>query len=294
MSRPQAEWKKIIFIYILQLFSYATLDVQLVAPRYIKFGANATLLCNHTAEFDDLHKIEFKKDGKKILEYIRDRKDPFRESPPPGISHLEHTLDGKTIKLVGIRFDAAGEYSCLVSTTYPIYTESSEEEKLQVIVPQLDNPHIFFKQAVYTVGEVLEANCTSSPAYPAPHLTWLINGKEVDMTRVTSFPHRHIDQHLMSATSKLSIEVSNLHVGENGVLEIACQATIPDFLRRQTQYADIKTKTVTVDITVATTPTSSSSSSSTTTTTLNPNLPRGLLPIFMLCVLSTMHKINPF
>lgn len=47
------------------------------------------MLCNHTAEFDDLHKIEFKKDGKKILEYIRDRKDPFRESPPPGISHLE-------------------------------------------------------------------------------------------------------------------------------------------------------------------------------------------------------------
>lgn len=46
-------------------------------------------------------------------------------------------------------------------------------------VPQKDNPHITFKKAVYTVGEILEANCTSSAAYPAPHLTWLINGKEV-------------------------------------------------------------------------------------------------------------------
>lgn len=135
------------------------------------------------------------------------------------------------------------------------------------------------------------------------------------MTRVTSFPHRRYEQHSMSAISKLSIEVSNLHVGENGVLEIGCQATIPDFLRRQAQYADIRTKSITgekyilsiaytrhnnsrnffflpyliyiVDITVAPTPTSSS----------NQNLPRGLTPILLLLLLSilstAMHKINP-
>lgn len=32
---------------------------------------------------------------------------------------------------------------------------------------------------MYMVGESLEANCTSSIAYPAPYITWFINGEEV-------------------------------------------------------------------------------------------------------------------
>lgn len=48
----------------------------------------------------------------------------------------------------------------------------------------------------------------------------------------------------MSATSKLSIEVSDLHAGDNGNLEISCQSTIPNFLIHQKEYADIRSKTV--------------------------------------------------
>ncbi|XP_008557070.1 uncharacterized protein LOC103577947 [Microplitis demolitor] len=281
MSRQQAEWKKIVFVYILQLFSYATPEVRLIAPNYVKYNSTATLTCNHTVTPDDLHKVEFLKDNKKILEYIRDRKDhPFRESPPPGLE-FEHTLDGKTIKLKDVHFDASGSYSCLVSSTYPIYTESSDEVKLQVIVPQSDNPHITFKKAVYTVGEVLEANCTSAPANPVPHLTWLINGLEVIETRVTTFPYRQHKKHLMSARSQLSIQVSDLHAGKNGRLEISCQATIPNYLIHQKDYADIRTKTVTVEITPGPSPTPSLAV-----------LPRGLTPIVILCVLlCVLHKI---
>ena len=46
-------------------------------------------------------------------------------------------------------------------------------------VSQSDNPHINFKKDVYVAGEILEANCTSAPANPVPHLTWFINGNEV-------------------------------------------------------------------------------------------------------------------
>ncbi|XP_015117092.1 uncharacterized protein LOC107041175 isoform X2 [Diachasma alloeum] len=256
-----------------------TPEVRLVAPNYVKYNNSAILMCNHTVAPDDLHKVEFKKDERKILEYIRDRKEPFRKTAPPGVD-FEHSLDGKTIKLNNVRYEAAGLYSCLVSSTHPIYTESSSEVKLQVIVPQTENPHITFKKDVYTVGEVLEANCTSSPAYPVPHLTWLINGKEADMTLVTTYPHRQHKRPLMSATSKLAIKVSELHAGDNGRLEIACQATIPDFLIHIKQYADIRNKTVPVDIVVE--PTKASSSAT---------LPRGLTPHDLIGILREMLNL---
>ncbi|KAK0167213.1 hypothetical protein PV327_004642 [Microctonus hyperodae] len=257
---------------------HATPEVRLVAPNYVKYNNTATLTCNHTVAPDDLHKIEFKKDGRKILEYIRDRKDPFRRSPTAGID-FEHTLDGKTIKLNAVHFEATGLYSCLASSDHPIYTESSEEVKLQVIVPQSDNPHITFKKDVYTVGEVLEANCTSSAAYPVPHLTWLINGKEVDETLVTTFPYRKHQKNLMSATSKLAIRVSDLHAGDNGELEIRCQATIPNFLNHHKTYADIRKKTVTVEIIHAPAPTSSFA-----------DLPREFKILTIVCTICAMHK----
>lgn len=46
---------------------------------------------------------------------------------------FKHSLDGETIKLNSVRFEATGLYSCLASSDHPIYTESSEEVKLQVI-----------------------------------------------------------------------------------------------------------------------------------------------------------------
>jgi len=48
----------------------------------------------------------------------------------------------------------------------------------------------------------------------------------------------------MSATAKLKVEVSALHAGENGHLEISCRATIPAFPMHHQQFADIRTHTV--------------------------------------------------
>lgn len=65
----------------------------------------------------------------------------------------------------------------------------------------------------------------------------------MDITLVNHYPHkRHKDQ-LMSATAKLMIEISALHVGENGYLEISCYSTIPDYPMHE-QYADIRKETV--------------------------------------------------
>lgn len=47
-------------------------------------------------------------------------------------------------------------------------------------VPQTGPPRITFKKRQFFIGEKLIANCTTSKAQPAPHITWLINGKKVN------------------------------------------------------------------------------------------------------------------
>lgn len=47
------------------------------------------------------------------------------------------------------------------------------------IEPQDADPTITFNKGTYEIGEVLEANCTTAPARPPPHITWLINGEKV-------------------------------------------------------------------------------------------------------------------
>lgn len=46
------------------------------------------------------------------------------------------------------------------------------------------------------------------------------------------------------STKQLSIEVSELHVGEDGELRLTCMATIPGYVNNFDNYADIRNKTV--------------------------------------------------
>ncbi|KAK2586593.1 hypothetical protein KPH14_011467 [Odynerus spinipes] len=180
MPRSLAYWKKIVFLYIVQLFSHATcsVHVQLIAPRYVKFRSTATLYCNHSVPDNELYKIEFIKDDEKIFQYIKERNPPF-VTPRFGGAEMEYSKNGTTIKLKDVGFGASGTYSCAVSTSTPIYTKPSDNVQMKVIVPQTENPKITFEKNVYVIGENLEANCSSSAALPVPHLTWFINGKEL-------------------------------------------------------------------------------------------------------------------
>ncbi|KAL2728858.1 junctional adhesion molecule 2A-like, partial [Vespula squamosa] len=246
--------KLLLVIIIFLLDAICAVHVQLIAPRYVKSGSTATLYCNHSVPEDELYKIEFIKDDEKIFQYIKERNPPF---VTPGINgvFMEYSENGTTIKLRNVSFLASGVYSCAVSMSTPIYTKPSDNVQMKVIVPQTENPKITFEKSVYMVGENLEANCSSSAASPVPHLTWFINGKEVDVTLVHHYPHtQHKD--LLSATAKLMIEVSALHAGDNGYLDISCHSTIPDYPMNHEEYADVRKKTVSIQITLASIPSS--------------------------------------
>lgn len=45
---------------------------------------DVTLRCDHSVEPEQLHKVEFLKNGIKIFQYVKGRKPPFRNYTTPG------------------------------------------------------------------------------------------------------------------------------------------------------------------------------------------------------------------
>lgn len=71
----------------------------------------------------------------------------------------------------------------ITSSLHKFYFISFGYDKHQLqqqTVPQTGPPRITFKKRQFFIGEKLIANCTTSKAQPAPHITWLINGKKVN------------------------------------------------------------------------------------------------------------------
>ncbi|KAF5296634.1 hypothetical protein FQA39_LY12462 [Lamprigera yunnana] len=127
----------------------------------------------------------------------------------------------------------------------------SEGQLIVLIVqePQQNDPVITFNKDTYEIGEILEANCTTSPARPPPHVTWLINNDRVDDSLTKPFSNGRLHGHgyferKSSSTTQLSVEVSELHGGEDGVLRLTCVSTIPGYVSHNEKYADIRQHSV--------------------------------------------------
>ncbi|KYN03677.1 hypothetical protein ALC62_05373 [Cyphomyrmex costatus] len=152
-----------------------------------------------------------------------------------------YAKNGSSIKLHNVGFETSGVYSCEVTMETPIYTSVSDPVEIKVILPQMEQPTITFKKSVFTMGEILEANCTTAPAYPVPHITWLINDEEADIGSVIHLPHTSlVNTKSMYATAELKVKLTPSMLGRKlNYLNLRCQATIPAY-SSQRRYADIR------------------------------------------------------
>lgn len=53
-------------------------------PKFATRGGDAILKCDHSVPLEQLHKVEWKKGGIKIFQYIKGRTPPFRYFPMVG------------------------------------------------------------------------------------------------------------------------------------------------------------------------------------------------------------------
>ncbi|EDW58650.2 uncharacterized protein beat-VII isoform X1 [Drosophila virilis] len=157
-------------------------DVQLVVPRYVERGSSATLICKHNVIPEILFKVTWLKVEKgKFFEFINGRNPPFRNSTIEGAEIDWENSNETQVTLKNVQFDLSGQFYCEVSTDTPIFTKASADELMSVFLPQTGPPTIKFrKRTPFAIGEKLFALCNTTRGRPAPHITWLINGKKVE------------------------------------------------------------------------------------------------------------------
>ncbi|KAH8310357.1 hypothetical protein KR044_000906 [Drosophila immigrans] len=157
-------------------------NVELVVPRYVERGTFATFKCKHNVEQSILFKVTWLKvDKGKFFEFISGRNPPFRNSTIEGAEIDWERSNETQVTLKNVQFDLSGQFYCEVSTDTPIFTKASADELMSVYLPQTAPPTIKFrKRTPFAIGEKLFALCNTTRGRPAPHITWLINGKKVE------------------------------------------------------------------------------------------------------------------
>ncbi|XP_057660601.1 uncharacterized protein LOC130896470 [Diorhabda carinulata] len=246
-------WSFVVLYLQMEGFLCNIDHLELLMPRYAIKGGDVILRCNHSVPPEQLYKVEWRKSDNKIFQYIKGRKPPFRYFSIPGAELAKTNTSDKQIQLSKLDFSASGSYSCVVSMDTPIFTKDSEMKDLTIIEPQNYDPKITFNKNTYEIGEILEANCTTAPSRPPPHITWLINNEKVPDKLTKSYSngmihgYGYFDQKAVSI-KQLSIEVSDLHVGDDGQLTLTCMSTIPGYVNSLENYADLRTAIAHIDI----------------------------------------------
>jgi hypothetical protein len=58
--------------------------VELRAPRYVMLGGSALLHCEYSVGLEQLHRVEWLRNDKKLFQFVKGRTPPFRNFTTPG------------------------------------------------------------------------------------------------------------------------------------------------------------------------------------------------------------------
>ncbi|XP_026500533.2 uncharacterized protein LOC113404017 [Vanessa tameamea] len=227
--------------------------VELRAPRFVVHGHSAVMRCEHNVDPQTLYKVVFFKNGQRIMQYVQGRDPPFELYNFTGADISLVKMTPTSLTLERMDFPASGPYACEIALEIPLYSKASKIHEVSVIVRQKYRPKIKIKHKKLSSNDDLEAICQSSPAHPAPHLTWLINNVKVD-ERLT-IPHGTVNVHrhhhgmpLSLTNSSLRFPLTNLQLFPNQTVEITCLSTIPSYANLNDGFADVQNHTVTVNV----------------------------------------------
>jgi hypothetical protein len=58
--------------------------VELRVPRYVMLGGSALLQCEYSVGLEQLHRVEWLRNDKKLFQFVKGRTPPFRNFTTPG------------------------------------------------------------------------------------------------------------------------------------------------------------------------------------------------------------------
>ncbi|XP_035708915.1 uncharacterized protein LOC110851365 isoform X1 [Folsomia candida] len=214
------------------------LNVQIEAPSSVRVGETVVLKCLYDLGGDSLYTMKWYRGPDEFYRFTPKESPPVKTFPSPGLSIDLANSNATHLTLQRADLSLSGRYDCEVTTDFPNVIANVKQVYLRVIAYPEKRPEIVIipNKRRYSVGDILEANCTSYRSKPAANLTWLINGKRIGKKiQVNSRYHQHDPQEYRfrdlqnTETSRFTIRIaitSEHFVG--GQLKLSCLAEIAD------------------------------------------------------------------
>ncbi|XP_059470090.1 uncharacterized protein LOC132193439 [Neocloeon triangulifer] len=216
---------------LLLLFSFSQAsnglrDLQIKVPEAVRRGSSVELTCDYDLEGALLYSIKWYKDEQEFFNFVAKEAPPTRVFPVPGVLVDEFRSGNKSVVLRDVQRDLTGNYKCEVSGDQPTFhTDVKSAPMLVVDVPQ-ETPRIEIEKYRFKTDEPILANCTSALSFPAPNITWFVNGMQISPKR----------SWIKEEGAGLETAISELRlyrpVFSEGKLNLRCVASLFNLYRR--------------------------------------------------------------
>ncbi|XP_014230615.1 uncharacterized protein LOC106654959 [Trichogramma pretiosum] len=189
-------------------------NLKIIAPERVRVGDSALLTCSYDLEDAQLYTIKWYFEDEEFFRYVPKKDPPHVTFPVRSIQVNVSGSNAQDVTLLGLRRDHSGRYKCEVSEDQPRYdTKLQEADLLVVDVPELE-PRIAVDKQRLADGDTLRANCTSGASRPAANITWNVNGKPLNGSRMKFSVSSHVMQIISDdrqrSRSILRLDTSNL------------------------------------------------------------------------------------
>ncbi|CAH1405397.1 unnamed protein product [Nezara viridula] len=189
-------------------------------PPYAVEGEEPELECRYQAEGDTLYGVKWYKGDEEFYRYIFRSTPPYSSYEVEGVTVNMDRSDSKRVVLKNIGPSTSGTYKCEVSAEAPSFHSATAETSMTVIYKPTAGPKISGQKEQYLIGDEVNLNCTSAESYPAAHLTWHINDKQVESISGAS-EHAGARPDLIVAVTRLKFRLNSRHI-KNGRTIITC------------------------------------------------------------------------
>ncbi|XP_049871053.1 uncharacterized protein LOC126370271 isoform X2 [Pectinophora gossypiella] len=146
----------------------------------------------------------------------------------PGIYVDMNRSNGSQVLLRRLDLGMAGNYSCEVTADSPSFATMIAHKYVDVVALPAKDPVLKADKDRYSPGEILRANCTSSPARPTANLTIYINEEPVRSTETSLHPS---ESGLLWTSVNADVKVTS-ELFPGGRLRVACVATVYEVYKR--------------------------------------------------------------
>ncbi|XP_021189076.1 uncharacterized protein LOC110375326 [Helicoverpa armigera] len=199
----------------------------LVQPTNVIRGGTAALICSRDMQGAPLYSVKWYRGNHEFYRYTPMEEPDTRVFGLPGIYVDMNRSNGTQVLLRRLDLSLAGNFSCEVTADSPSFATQIATKFIDVIALPHHPPQLKADKDRYQPGEVLQANCTSSPARPGANLTIYINEEPLRSSETSLHP---TESGLLWTSVKADVKVTP-EMFQGGRLRVACLATVYDVYR---------------------------------------------------------------